>query len=233
MTSYECINQMWGTRCRSEFDPNGSVMDVDVNLQRRPLIKFTQGDDLVVMKCEADPMDVAKPTCDDKKQSCDDTPLVCDVTPATSCTSDWSLCQLRPGESVDVRSELLDNESFGDCGAGTTTITITSQGEESPLISYHTRDCCSDKHQKFLNSKLAKACGKGPSAACHDVAETYIWDGGGCLKTSKYKDAVCQMFEDLRDRVQIGMDEQLTMGQTIKEFQAISSAVKRAYEPRR
>ena len=42
-----------------------------------------------------------------------------------------------------------------------------------------------------------------------------------------------QMFEDLRDRVQIGMDEQLTMGQTIKEFQAISSAVKRAYEPRR
>lgn len=192
MTVYECVNQIWGTRCRSALDPKGPVMDVDVNLQRRPLMKFTLGDDLVVMKCEADPMDVAKPTCDDRKQSCDDTPLVCDVTPATSCTSDWSLCQLRPGESVDVRSDLLDNESFGDCGAGTTTITITSQGEESPLISYNTRDCCSDKRQKFLDSKLANACGKGPSTACHDVADTYIWDRGGCLKTSKYKDAVCQ-----------------------------------------
>jgi hypothetical protein len=44
----------------------------------------------------------------------------------------------------------------------------------------------------LLDSKLTATCGKGPSSACYDIAEFSLYTRAGCLKSSKYKDAVCQ-----------------------------------------
>jgi len=179
---FECANQMYGSSCYPHQTPHSNIpavrMDVDVGLQHWPLIEFTLRDDRVSLKCQGDPRDVAVQTCE--------------VTPATSCTSEWSMCQLKPGDDVHVRSSVSETESGPECNKTTTRVSISRPGRE-PLLEYNSRDCCNDKELRVIDRLLPGTCDKGPSSMCHDSAIAILNQvEGGCLARSKYKDAVCR-----------------------------------------